>query len=166
MKLESVTLISIGLSGSIDSIHGMAIWELKLRLGWLRAETVPANTCTSNFTQACYVSGSCAQLLSSLIPKWLRRVGYACWQIGPHGLNPFESYKVCQMPQATLVLLQKLSYHPQKIILILQVAQIVRGCLTRFLTVKITAECRQLGVETTNAHWLKMAARLEKVDNL
>ena len=37
----------------------------------------------------------------------------------------------------------------------------LRGHPARFPTVKIMAECRQHGVDMTNAHWLKMAARLE-----
>ena len=41
---------------------------------------------------------------------------------------------------------------------------IVRGHLTRFLTGKIKAEYQQLGVDMTNAHWLKIAIRLERVN--
>ena len=40
----------------------------------------------------------------------------------------------------------------------------LRVRLSRFLTAKIAAEYRQLGKDTTNAHWLKMATRLKRVN--
>ena len=54
------------------------------------------------------------------------------------------------MPQATLVLQQKLSYHPQG--KNMQIEHIVKR-----------ASYKQ-GVDTTNAHWLKMAIKLESVN--
>ena len=80
---------------------------------------------------------------------------------------------ICQMPQAELVWQQqKLSYSTRekkkrkmekKTLQVVHI--IVERCLTRFLTVKIMTECRQVGVDTTYVHWLKMVARLERVNN-